>query len=174
MAIDHMSDDEFRQLTSDIARVVQDYHASVGHTDTPTSEILEEVRAELERVDVATLVAAGVVDTETAVSYTRVLSADPEVLTSPAVTSHADGILEGSIASWYGDNAEGGDLEDWVDEELERVMSAESADADAACAAACAAAVAAEREARANGDTGAVAVVVVEDVDAPCDEDGGF
>ncbi|OLT19161.1 hypothetical protein BJF78_36395 [Pseudonocardia sp. CNS-139] len=48
------------------------------------------------------------------------------------------------------------------------------ADASVACARAVAATAAAVARARAAGDEHAVGVVVVEDVEAACDEDGGF
>jgi hypothetical protein len=171
---DSASDDAFSRLASDVARVCHDFWHSSGSTDASAAEVVREVRAELDRVDVDTLVTAGVIDPDTAASYRAVQAADEATVTSAAVTSHAEGIAEGSITSWYGDNDVAAEYEEWVDEELERVLTAESADADAAVAAACAAAVSAEREARAGGDTGAVAVVVVEAVEAACDEDGGF
>jgi hypothetical protein len=169
-----MSYEGRQQLALDVARVLRDYHESVGNYDTPTAEVLAEVRAELEQVDIAHLVAGGVIAPADAVSYGRVLAASAEDLASSAVTSHAEDLVDGSAQSYDFGNYDGADLEQGVDEWLEEVMTAESADADAACAAACAAAVTAEREARARGDNGAVAVVVVEDVLAPCDEDGGF
>lgn len=171
---DSASNDAFSRLASDVARVCHDFWHSSGSTDAAAVEVVREVRAELDHVDVDTLVAAGVIDPDTAASYRAVQAADEAAVTSAAVTSHAEGIAEGSIASWYGDNDEAAEYEEWVDEELERVVTAESADADAAVAVACAAAAQAQREAHAAGDTGAVAVIVVEDVESACDEDGGF
>lgn len=148
----------FDQLAAAVARVTHDTRDGVGQQTV--EEAIQLAREELDFEDLQILVAAGDMPVDLAAAYATVLDAAEQDL-SPAVTSHADGILDGQFGSaWW----EPGD----------EVVVAEDEDAAAACAAATSATAAAAAAAREAGDEDVVAVVVVEDVEAACDEDGGF
>lgn len=93
--------------------------------------------------------------------------------TEPEYVTGADGSQDVRSVVVLGVGADGYDQED--DEVGDHVVAVvDDCDAAVACAAAATTAAEAARQARADGDDDAVGVVVVEELSAACDEDGGF
>lgn len=152
-------------LLDAVRRVVADRRTD-GDPWARVQDAIADARASLDREDIRVLERESLMSRDEAAAYRAVLAADPDVLHDAV-----DEAVRTDDLSAAGDVDEGAEIVGSIEDTDAAVACA---DAAVACAGAAVAVAQAARKAREQGDEDAVGVVVVEDVEAPCDEDGGF